>query len=131
MAGLGGNADSVLVDANEWHGTVQSSALDGCELREISLHDGTRLREFVNRGGGVFAVAWQGPLLPDLKRLLGTGYAAYAHMLAGLPQPGLRRSLRWSTSDLVIESAGHLRSFSGLAYLPSLIPPGLSPNDLR
>ena len=90
-----------------------------------------RVREFLNRDGVVFAVAWTGPVMPDLQRLLGGSFPAYTAALRALANPGLHRDLRIASSELVVESGGHLRAYVGRAYLPALIPIGTSISDLR
>jgi hypothetical protein len=95
------------------------------------MDNGVHVREFMTPDGVVFAVAWDGPVPPDLRPLLGTSFAAYARTLAALKQPGLQRSLRIASSDLVVETAGHLRAYRGRAYLPALIPDGTPAADLR
>jgi hypothetical protein len=68
--------------------------------------------------------------LPDLQRLLGAHYVEYTAALAALSRPGLHRSVRTVSSELIVESDGHLRAYAGRAYLRALIPPGISPADL-
>lgn len=128
-AALGGDAASVLADADEWHGDVHPAPQPGLDILEISA-GGLMVREFLDRGV-VFAVAWTGPVMPDLRRLLGANYAAYVAALVAQEQAGLKRSLRVATPELVVESGGHLRAYNGRAYLPALIPAGLSTSLLR
>ena len=129
-AGLGGDAASALADGSEMHGIVSSTSLPQYDVQEITADTGMLVREYVNRDGVVFAVSWTGPALPDLQRLLGTHYVEYTAALAALSRPGLHRSVRTMSSDLVVESDGHLRAYAGRAYLRALIPPGISPADL-
>jgi hypothetical protein len=130
-AGLGGDAASVLADGAAFKGIVNSAIRQQYDIREINADTGVRVREYLNRDGMVFAVSWAGPVLPDLQRLLGTHFAAYTTALAELNHPGLHRSLRVASSALVVESDGHLRAYAGRAYLPALIPAGVSPAELR
>jgi hypothetical protein len=125
-ASLSGDAASVLRDAEELHGTVQSSKLQQFEIQEIVTDNGMQVREFLTRDGIVFAVTWAGPVLPDLQRLLGAQYPVYTAALAARDHLGLVRSVRIATSGLVVESDGHLRAFAGRAYLPAMIPAGVS-----
>jgi hypothetical protein len=130
-AALGGDAASVVSDANEMRGVVHAELLQQYDIHEITADSGIRVREFLSRDGVVFAVTWSGPMVPDLQRLLGTNFAEYTRALAALKQPGLHRSLRVASSSLVVESGGHLRAYSGRAYLPALIPSGTSAADFR
>jgi|SRR5882672_5431510 len=130
-AALGGDAASVAADGAELHGVVNSTSLPQYEIEEITADAGMRVREYVGRDGVVFAVSWAGPVLPDLQRLLGTHYVEYTTALAALSRPGLHRSVRIASPGLVVESGGHLRAYAGRAYLPMLIPAGISTADLR
>jgi hypothetical protein len=130
-AGLGSDAASVVADGAELHGVVNSTSLPQYDIEEITADDGMRVREYVGRDGVVFAVSWTGPVLPDLQRLLGTHYVEYTTALAALSRPGLHRSVRVASTELVVESGGHLRAYAGRAYLPRLIPAGISMADLR
>ena len=85
-----------------------------------TLPSGTRVREFVGTDGKVFAVAWNGPTVPNLRQALGRYFDAYVteakNKHAGHGQ------LQVSQSDLVVQSGGHMRAFAGRAYLPQSIP---------
>ena len=130
-AALGGDAASVASDADALHGVIHSTPLQQYDIHEITSDNGMRLREFQDRSGVIFAIVWSGPAMPDLQKLLGTSYRTYATALAAATHPGLKRPLRIATSDLVVETDGHMRAFSGRAYLPALIPAGTRPADLR
>jgi hypothetical protein len=130
-AALGGDAAGVLVDASALHGAVNAVALREYEIREIADESSMRVREYLNRDGIVFAVAWSGPAIPDLRRLLGPYFEEYTTALAALNSPGLHRSVRIASSGLVVESEVHLRAHTGRAYLPALVPGGVSMADLR
>jgi hypothetical protein len=101
------------------------------DIGEITADSSIRVREFLTRSGVVFAVSWSGLVMPDLQLLLGAHYAAYRAELAALNHPGLHRSVRVASSELVVESGGHLRAYAGRAYLPALIPDGVSVTELR
>lgn len=91
-------------------------------VHETRLDSGTLVREYVSAGGTVFAVAWQGPSLPDLRHLLGKYFADYteAAKVSG------RGPLRINNPELVVRSGGRLRAFSGQAYLPRELPENFS-----
>jgi hypothetical protein len=131
QASLGGDAASVATDAAELHGFARATSLQQYEIQEITSDGGMRVREFLNRKGIIFAVAWSGPVVPDLRTLLGSSFASFAKGLAAISHPGTHRSLRLASPDLVVESGGHMRAYSGRAYLPLLIPAGASPANLR
>jgi hypothetical protein len=76
--------------------------------------------------GLVFAVGWEGPVLPDLERLLGSFHPVYA--LAVRQQ---KRGVSIQTPELVIESGGMMRAFNGRALLPAKLPAGIAHQDIR
>jgi hypothetical protein len=131
-AGLGSDAASVLADGAELHGVVNSVIGQQYDVQEIAAEPGMRVREYLTREGVVFAVSWTAPVLPDLQRLLGARFfEEYTTALAALNHAGLHRSVRIALTDLVVESGGHLRAYAGRAYLPALIPAGVSVAELR
>jgi hypothetical protein len=130
-AGLGGDAEAVRADAAEFVGTLEFADTADYLIEQISIGSGMRIREFLNRDGIVFAVSWSGPAVPELQRLLGVHYPDYVAAVAALDRPGLHRSLRIVTPDLVVEAGGHLRAYQGRAYLPTLIPAGVAAADLH
>jgi uncharacterized protein DUF2844 len=130
-AGLGGDSASVDADGADLHGTVSTENYPRYTVLEITAESGMCVREFLNENGSIFAVSWTGPVLPDLRHLMGAHFAQYAAALAALKHPGLQRSVRVAMADLIVESGGHLRAYVGRAYLPDLIPSGISVSDLH
>ena len=130
-AGLGEGAGSVMADAGALHGVTDTLTLTQYDRIEITAASGLRVREYVTRDGTVFAVAWKGPVIPDLSRLLGPTFKAYSAALAALDHPGLHRSVRVASPTLIVESGGHLRAYAGRAYLPARVPAGVPAADLR
>jgi Protein of unknown function (DUF2844) len=130
-ASLGGDAASVAADAAELHGTARATPLPQYDIQEITSDSGMRVREYLTRDGTVFAVTWDGPVVPDLRTLLGPSFESYIKGLAAIKQPGTHRSLRLASSTLVVESGGHMRAYSGRAYLPLMVPAAVSPANLR
>jgi hypothetical protein len=110
-------------------GTLRIRHAAAFDVHEIATASGTVVREYVSAGGRVFGIAWHGPRLPDLRRLLGSHFERYR----GMPRDRRAgRSLkRVALADLVVESSGHLRSFSGKAWLPGTMPRGVGPEDIR
>ena len=131
QASLAGDAASVSRDADALHGVKQTSIHPQFDIQQIDTDNGIQVREYLNRDGTVFAVTWAGPVVPDLQQLLGSQFTAYTTELAAREHLGLHRSVRLATSDLVVESDGHLRAYVGRAYLPAMIPIGVSAAELR
>ena len=130
-AGLGGDAASVLADSNQMQGVLRSYSSPQFDIQEITTENGIRVREFVNRDGLVFAIAWSGPAEPNLQQLLGVHFAQYHQARMAQTPPGLHRALRIALPDLVIESGGHMRAYRGRAYLPTHLPAGVLAADLK
>lgn len=96
---------------------------------ESELPGGTRVREYLSPAGKVFAVAWQGPHMPDLQRLFGAYFASY-RQLAASKRAG-RGPLVVDSPELVVQSAGRMRAFFGRAYVRPLMPPGVAVDEIR
>lgn len=93
--------------------------------------DTTTVREFVAPSGVVFAVVWNGLTHPDLSILLGSYNKAYQAAAKTVARVHGRRSRSVSTDHVVVEHWGHMRDLSGRAYDPSLIPGGVSLEEIQ
>lgn len=131
MAHLGGDADSVAADRDAMHAQLSSTPMQLYSLHEIDTPSGTVVHEYSTRPGTVFAVTWQGQLPPDLAQLFGNYYKQYQDAAAAHSRPGMHRQLNFANPDFVVESTGRLRSFRGKAYVPSLVPAGVSVAELQ
>ena len=128
-AGLGQAASSVPADAAKLKGSIKATEHAGYQMQEIQLPSGTLVREFVGPNGTVFAVAWNGPTVPNLRQTLGQYFDNF--VAAAQAKHAGHRHLQIQQSDLVLQTGGHMRAFSGLAYLPQAVPAGVSIGDLR
>lgn len=128
-AALGEPETSIQADVAKFQGTVNTTEHLTYRVHEIELPSGTVLREFVTQGGAVFAVAWRGPLMPNLRQALGKYFDNY--VAAAKVSPVNHRRLDIDQPDLVVHAAGHMRAFSGIAYLPQSIPSGVSVGELQ
>jgi hypothetical protein len=128
-AALGGPETEVATDAQALEASVKSAVRTGYTVHSIQLPSGTVLREYAVAGGNVFAVAWSGPSLPNLRQALGQYFDSYVS--GAKAQPGSHRHLEIRQSDLVVQSGGHMRAFSGRAYLPQALPSGVTLDELR
>jgi hypothetical protein len=98
-------------------------------VHELRLPSGTIVREYLDASGTVFAVTWRGPFKPDLPTLLGRYFDSYAS--APRSAGSTRSRLAIDQANLVVRAGGHQRAFVGLAYVPQLLPPGVSVADLQ
>jgi Protein of unknown function (DUF2844) len=131
MAHLGGDADSVAADRDAMHAQLHSTAMQLYSLHEINTPAGTVVHEYTTRPGTVFAVTWQGQLPPNLAQLFGNYYKQYQDAAAAQSRPGMHRQVNIANADFVVESTGRLRNFRGKAFVPSLIPAGVSVAELQ
>ena len=128
-AALGASVASIASDQSRAQGSLRTLELTDYRLHEIRAATGTLIREFSAPDGSVFAVAWEGPFLPDVRQLLGKSWDAY--VAAARAKRRGRGPLVVRLPDLVVESAGHPRGFHGRAFLPQLVPPGVSLEAIR
>ena len=100
-------------------------------LHEVQLENGISIREYARSDGIVFAVSWQGPVLPDLSALLGTYFNTFKLEAERVRAAGRRGGpVSVAYGDLVMQSSGRMRDFYGHAYAPRLIPAGVKINDV-
>jgi Protein of unknown function (DUF2844) len=128
-ATLGEPEVSVQADAEQLRASIKSEDRVGYRVHEVQLPSGTVLREFVGPDGKVFAVAWRGPYPPNLRQALGRYFDTYAS--APNPQRFDHKHLQIRQGDLVVQASGHMRAFSGRAYLASAVPDGVNLGDLH
>jgi hypothetical protein len=107
-----------------------TSAATTYTVTATTLASGTVVREYVNTSGVVFAVSWTGPFLPDLRTLLGDQFSALTTESARHPKAGHNR-VNVSGSDVVIESGGHMRAYTGRAWITSLLPTGFDTDEIE
>jgi hypothetical protein len=128
-ASLGGDAASVQADQMQMNATLRTTGAANYTLFEIQTPFGTVVKEYVSSTGLVFAVVWNGPSLPDLRQLLGSFFAAYVQG-ANAQGPGIRPRVI-EQPRLVVHAGGHMRAFLGRAYVPDLIPIGVSLEEIH
>jgi hypothetical protein len=128
-AALGEPESSVDGDVQHFKASIKSTLRTSYRVHEIQLPSGTVLREYAAAGGNVFAVAWNGPAIPDLRQALARYFDVY--LTAARANPRGRHLLQIEQSGFVMQSSGHMRAFSGRAYLPQALPPGTSMDEIR
>ncbi len=131
-AALGGAPTTVDADRLAMNANVVSQPGALFTVHTLTLPRGTEVREYVSAAGVVFAVAWQGPAMPDLRRLLGIhADEAGATMREFRHKHGGIGPIAAETDDLVIQSGGHMGAFRGRAWQPSAVPTGFSVSDIQ
>jgi Protein of unknown function (DUF2844) len=129
LAELGGDASTI--EADRVRAMAKSRILPGQNytMQEIQIPNGTTIREYLSPNGKVFAVTWNGPFMPDLKQLLGSNYTTY--LQAAQEKHARHGPLMINRPGLVARSGGHMRAFSGFAYIPQLVPANVSISELK
>lgn len=130
LAHLGGDASSVDADRQMFHAQLTSMAMPLYRRHEIRTESGMLLHEYETPGGTVFAVSWHGALPPDLQQLFGNYYQRFQSAAPASVRPGMHRQLTIAAPDLVVQSMARTRAYQGTAYIPSLVPAGVSMTDL-
>ena len=131
QATLGESVDSITLDRNALSAVRRATTVrNGYTVHEITSGS-TAVREYVSTSGIVFGIAWNGLIHPDLTQLLGAYAGEYLEALRQTPrQPG-RRRLQLKTNRVVVEKWGHMRNLQGRAYVPALIPPGVTIDEIK
>lgn len=129
---LGGSLGSVLDDQQHMDATLEVKDAGSYTIHAMRLPTGTIVREYVTPAGRVFGIAWEGPFLPNMPLLLGDYFAQYSSAAKAQRESHVgRRPLNIQEPGLVVQTAGHMRAYSGRAYDPSLLPEGVSANVVR
>jgi hypothetical protein len=133
FAALGGGVTTVDADRVHLEGALMRIVRnDAFALHEIRSASGTMIREYVNPSGVVFAVAWDGAWLPDLRQVLGDHFDRYQAVMRSRQRARTGRgAVVIDEPGLVVQMSGHPRAFKGRAYLPALLPAGLQLESIR
>lgn len=128
-AALGENVASPARDHEALRGTLAVTPMQRYDVHEIVTASGVTVREYAAHTGPVFAVTWSGTQVPDLKLLLGTYFDRYVS-LAKTHRTG-HHVLSIESPDLVMTAVRFQRTATGRAYVPALLPSGVSRGELR
>jgi Protein of unknown function (DUF2844) len=128
-AALGDNTGSLARDHAALRGTLVVTPMQGYDVHQIVSAAGVTVREYATPVGGVFAVTWSGPQVPDLKLLLGSYFDRYV-ALAQTRRKG-HHVLSINTADLVMTAVRFQRLATGRVYVPNLLPNGVTRRELR
>lgn len=117
------------VAAQAASGAVAAGDASAVQAQTVQTPQGVTVTEYANAAGTVFAITWKGPFKPDLQQLLGSYFAPYVKAAKASPQQ-LNLSMV-KGGDIVVHSAGRMRGFLGVAWVPSLVPAGFDPATLQ
>jgi hypothetical protein len=123
---LGEAAGSVEMDRVALAGQLRLIPAQFYTIQEITTSEFV-LSEYVS-GNTVFAVAWRGKRPPNLVSLLGSYFQEYQDASAAAASSGpMRRGMSHiQGAHVVVETGGHPGDVRGRAYIPSLLPPGVT-----
>jgi hypothetical protein len=133
MAALGGDLNSVQDDAAHMKATVKVEQKEAYTVHTIATKNNTTIvREYVSPDGHVFGVAWAGPYMPDLSKILGSYLQQYTTALEEdhAKNPG-RHPVSVNQPGLVVESSGRVRGYYGRAYVPDMLPQSVQPQEVK
>ena len=131
QATLGEGAASVTRDRNALSAAKKATTSQANYTVQEVASAATTVREYLSLSGVVFAVAWNGMVHPDLTTLLGSYAGEYRDAKRrSQRQHGQKRS-RVEANRVIVETWGHMRNLRGRAYLPALLPEGVSINEIN
>jgi Protein of unknown function (DUF2844) len=131
FAALGGDLSSVQADQVHMNASLRTSQMPAYTMHELRTPAGIVVHEFASSSGRVFAVSWKGPSPPDLRQLLGSHFADFQQSAEAQRAHGSHGPLFIEHNGLVVQVGGHMRSYTGRAYLPDQMPPEVRVDDLR
>jgi Protein of unknown function (DUF2844) len=132
-ASLGASVTTVDADRQKMQGALlRIVASQSYTMHEVRSATGTNVREYADSGGTVFAVAWDGPWMPDMSTVLGDRFTRYQQLLR---QHQLSKKARGNVlidePDLFLQMSGRMRAFTGRAMVPALMPAGVQREAIR
>ena len=131
-ASLGGDAASIQADQLHMQGSRTMKPAESYAMHEIQAANGTVVREYLSAEGKVFAIAWHGPWIPDMRQLLGSYFDQYAQATQAQRGARMRRGpILINQPGLVVQIGGHPRAFTGRAYVPEMLPSGVGAGNIQ
>jgi hypothetical protein len=131
QATLGEGSDSVARDRHALSATPHATTTHPKYTVQEVASEATTVREYLNSSGVVFAVAWDGLVHPDLTTLMGSYASEYRDAKRQVQRKHGQRQLRVKANRVIVETWGHMRNLQGRAYLPALIPEGVSVDEIK
>ena len=121
-----GSSASAINRATAVVATLSASPSALYSTRSSSQANGVTVTEYADTSSVVFAVRWQGPMMPPLDVLLGSYFQDFQQRAdASRSQRSLGSPLRIDSATLVVRSMGRMGNFHGYAYDPKRVPAGL------
>jgi hypothetical protein len=132
LAALGGDVSSVHEDQAQMKGTLKTTQAKAYAVHEIKDSAGTVVKEYVSPAGQVFAITWHGPFIPNMQQFLGTYYEQFAEAAKAQRERGPgHRPVSINQPGLVFQNGGHMRAYFGKAYVPTMLPQGVTADEIQ
>jgi Protein of unknown function (DUF2844) len=128
---LGQYESSVSLDQKYMKSVDRVQNVQRYVVHQLTSENGTIVREYVSPNGMVFGVSWQGRFMPNLQQLLGSYITKIQTAKRTQTQIRHLRGVIVKTDDFVFANSGHMRFWTGTAYVPSLVPSNVSPEVVR
>jgi len=131
FAALGEDVSSVQADQAHINASLRVTQSSKYTVHELRSPAGAFVREYASSSGKLFAIAWQASSLPDMKQLLGSHFEEFQQAAQDQNRRGRHGPLIVQLPGLVVEVGGHMRAFSGRAYLPDQMPSEVRTEEIR
>jgi hypothetical protein len=132
LAALGGDVASVHEDQARMKGTLKTTPATAYTVHEIKDSAGTVVKEYVSPDGKVFAITWHGPFIPNMQQFLGTYYEQFAVAAKAQRESGPgHRPVSVRQPGFVFQNGGHMRAYFGKAYVPTMLPQGVTADEIQ
>jgi hypothetical protein len=132
LAALGGDVTSVQKDQAQMKGAVKTTETPAYTTHVITAPGKIVVKEYVSLTGKVFAITWQGEVIPSMQQLLGTYFDQFAQAAKAQRESHLgHRPVSIQQADFVFQNGGHMRSYVGRAYVPAMVPQGVNVDALQ
>ncbi len=131
FASLGGDASSIEADRAHMNASIRVSQSANYSVHQMQSPGGTVVSEYVSPAGKVFAVTWSGQFMPQMQQILGNYFSQYSAALQAQPHRYGHRPLDLQLPGLVVQTGGRMRAYYGRAYVPDMLPQGVSADAIR
>ncbi len=132
QASLGDDSSTVEADRRVLRGTRVAVVTHA----KFAVHEirsgGMSLKEYAASNGKIFAVTWTGTHQPDLSSIFGTYFEDFSQAnQAAVKVKGVRSHARIEGKKVTVERFGHMGSIRGKAFVQSLLPQGVSLDEIK
>ncbi|HLH77035.1 MAG TPA: DUF2844 domain-containing protein [Candidatus Binataceae bacterium] len=124
-AGLG---DHINTQQSSSAGMLKQSQPSYQVFESVDSTDHVTLDQYASSTGTVFAVAWRGAGMPDLRAVFGAYFAQFSALRQHAP--AARHLLSIEDPSLMVDIHGPNSDIIGRAWVPALVPAGVDVNTV-